>query len=399
MPVVRILLIVFIFVAMGESRRCAAATASARVPSDFYALVAAIWMILAGVVTEGPEVGLKGAGANALEFTGAYYVYRHLLGAVNSSVNIVCFLSNTMIFVVCLALMDPLTGHLYVWDLVAKFTGYWRAFDPSSSAYVRDGLVRAQGPLEHSILFATACMWTGALALCTFKFSIYSVLISIIMAIGIWFSQSRAPLAAFMFGIGLIVFYYNTMSYEARWKILKALVATYIVAIFLFSNSPVTALIKYSGVDPEAGWYRQSHLAIGRLARIGFSHFRHRIARLALGKFRRSVWAERRRALASMRHDLRHSGIRADRPHAHQPGVAGPGRQVGRSHRRRATFVGGARHRDGAGGVSGVHRTLLGFLLDPHWGLCRNASQSGRGGDRAGTAAIVRDRRVRAGVT
>ena len=42
---------------------------------------------------------------------------------------------------------------------------------------------------------------------------------------------------------------------------------------------------------------------------------------------------------------------------------------------------------------------LLGFLLDPHWGLCRNASQSGRGGDRAGTAAIVRDRRVRAGVT
>ena len=258
MPVVRILLIVFIFVAMGKSKRRAAATASARVPSDFYALVAAIWMILAGVVTEGPEVELEGAGANALEFTGAYYVYRHLLGAVNSSVNIVCFLSNTMIFVVCLALMDPLTGHLYVWDLVAKFTGYWRAFDPSSSAYVRDGLVRAQGPLEHSILFATACMWTGALALCTFKFSIYSVLISIIMAIGIWFSQSRAPLAAFMFGIGLIVFYYNTMSYEARWKILKALVATYIVAIFLFSNSPVTALIKYSGVDPEAGWYRRA---------------------------------------------------------------------------------------------------------------------------------------------
>src|SRR5215208_5628736 len=46
------------------------------VPSDIIALLAGIWMVLASVVASGFADGLKSGGALALEFTGAYYVFR-----------------------------------------------------------------------------------------------------------------------------------------------------------------------------------------------------------------------------------------------------------------------------------------------------------------------------------
>ena len=80
------------------------------IPSDLIAMAAGIWMILAGMLTDGFMVGLKGGGVSALEFTGAYCVFRHLLGPVDSSVRVIKFSCKLIIVVVGIALLDPLTG-------------------------------------------------------------------------------------------------------------------------------------------------------------------------------------------------------------------------------------------------------------------------------------------------
>src|SRR5262249_27071598 len=93
------------------------------VPSDVIALAAGIWMILAAIATGG-MTGLKGGGVLVLEFTGAYYVVRYLLGPVDSSVRVIRFSCKLLIIVVGVALLDPMTGKLFTYEAVKGLTGY-----------------------------------------------------------------------------------------------------------------------------------------------------------------------------------------------------------------------------------------------------------------------------------
>ena len=161
---VRALLLVLLITATLRFFRKVNTLGSVRVPSDLVAGFAAIWIVLAGSVTDGLAIGLKSGGVLALEFTGTYYVFRHLLGPVNSSVRVVKFSCMLIIVVVGLALLDPLTQRLFTHNFVNALTGYVKeAYDLGSESIFRNGLVRAMGPLEHSILFAAVCTWFVAL--------------------------------------------------------------------------------------------------------------------------------------------------------------------------------------------------------------------------------------------
>jgi hypothetical protein len=227
------------------------------------AVVAGIWMILASVVTGGLASGLKGGGALALEFTCSYYVFRHFLGPVNSSVRVIRFSCKLIILVVGLALLDPLTGQLFSYEVVKGLTGYvkdvyeWAKAGQSEAMY-RNGLVRAMGPLEHSILFGAVCVWFGTLALLTFPSRLFGWSVASISLIGVWFSQARGPLLGYIIACALAIFYVASRHFTARWKVLGFLVGLGITIIFSFSGSPVATLMRLGGISQETGWYREA---------------------------------------------------------------------------------------------------------------------------------------------
>jgi len=232
------------------------------VPSDIMAIAAGVWFMLAAAVTGG-FTSLKGSGIGAIEFTGAYYVFRHLLGPVDSSVRVIRFSCKLTILAVAVALLDPLSGKLFTYEFVKGITGYVipvfeGTVTAQSETVFRNGLVRAMGPFEHSILFGTICVWFGSLALITFPSRLFAWWFAGIALIGVWFSGARGPLLAYGMSCALALFYFVANDFSARWKVLGLLVASGITFIFLFSGSPIATILKLSLVDPMTGWYRQA---------------------------------------------------------------------------------------------------------------------------------------------
>lgn len=254
LPFVRILTIFYLCSVVPKRR----ALGSILLPSDIIVLLAGAWMLVAGIATEGVAVGLKSSGSMAVDFVGAYFIFRKLPNAPDVSVSVAKFAAYLMIVVTGLAMLDPLTGHPFVHDLAGKITGYYRPFDPSTNSFFRHGLVRAMGPLEHSILFGAVCGWFGVLTLCTFGICRFSVLVVLIMTVGIWFSQARGPLVAYMGGLGLTVFYFMTKRFAWRNRLIAGLIVGCLLVVLVGSRNPVATLLQLGGLDPEAGWYREA---------------------------------------------------------------------------------------------------------------------------------------------
>jgi hypothetical protein len=232
------------------------------VPSDLFAVAAGFWMIIAPVIVQGPADGLKGGGIMALEFTGAYWIFRHLLGPVDSTVRVVAFASKLIFLIVALAVLDPLTDTLFTYEFVKAFTGYsMEAYEWAKQMHAdwmyRQGIVRAMGPLDHSILFGAACAWFGTLAICTFPLRLIGWSVAGTALLGIVASQARGPLLAYTLSLGLVAFYYVTPRFYARWKVLGALCLLGIAFLFMLSSNPVATLLKFA-VAPETGWYREA---------------------------------------------------------------------------------------------------------------------------------------------
>ena len=222
---------------------------------------AAFWMLVASTVTEG-LTGLKGAGIEAIEFAGCYYVFRYSLGPINSAVRIVRFACKLVVVVIAIALLDPLTGTLFTYEFARQLTGYTKpgvaeALAVQADALFRDGLIRAEGPLEHSILFGCVCAWFGTLAFFTFR-SLFGWSIAVFALVGLWFSQARGAWVAYMMAVGLSGYYAFAKTFPMRWRLIGSAAGVTVVAVFLFSGSPISTLMRLGGLSPEAAYYRQA---------------------------------------------------------------------------------------------------------------------------------------------
>jgi hypothetical protein len=233
------------------------------VPTDLFAVAAGLWMIVAPILVQGPADGLKGGGIMALEFAGTYLIFRHLLGPVDSSVRVIAFASKLVFLIVALAVLDPLTGRLFTYESVKALTGYsketydWAKAVHSETMY-RGGIVRAMGALEHSILFGAVCAWFGTLAICTFPSRFIGWSVAGTAILGIVASQAQGPFVACILSMGLVAFYYTTIRFYARWKVLGALFLFGFVFVLVFSSDPLATLLGLGGINPETGWYRRA---------------------------------------------------------------------------------------------------------------------------------------------
>jgi O-antigen ligase len=233
------------------------------VPSDLFAIAAGFWMVLAASVMQGPVDGLKSGGILALEFTGSYCIFRNLLGPIDSSVRVVTFACKLLFLIVPLAVLDPLSGKLFTYEFAKALTGYassgWEwAKGSNADTMFRNGLVRAMGPLEHSILFGTACAWVGTLAICMLPSRLLGWSLAATAVIGILVSQARGPLLAYVLSLALVVFYYMTIGFKARWKMLLSLLLVGIVVLCVASGNPLATLLGLTGIDETTRWHRQA---------------------------------------------------------------------------------------------------------------------------------------------
>jgi O-antigen ligase len=231
-------------------------------PSDLFAVAAGLWMIIAPVIVQGAD-GLKGGGIIALEFSGTYWIFRHLLGPVDSSVRVVEFAIKLVFLIVALGLLDVFTGKLFTYESAKALTGYSKetfewAKEVHSETMYRGGFVRAMGPLEHSILFGAVCAWFGTLAICTFPSRVLGWSVAGTAFLGIVVSQAQGPFVAYALSVALVAYYYVTNRFFARWKVLGALGLFGAVFIFVFSSNPVATLLGLGGINPESGWYREA---------------------------------------------------------------------------------------------------------------------------------------------
>lgn len=262
LSVARVLIFIFSIAAISQLSQRASAGPVVCVPSDVLAPLAGVWMILAATVTDGLS-GLKGAGIEAIEFTGAYLTFRYLLGPVDSSVRLARFASKLLILIVGIALLDPLNDKLFTYEFIKGITGYVKpAYEDllawKAETFYRDGVIRAMGPLEHSILFGAVCVWFGMVAFTTFRHQVFGWGIAAIALIGVWFSQARSPLLGYLIGFALAIFYGASPRFTARWKLVGLCVTAVLLAVFTFSNKPVATLVRLFGVSPEAAWAREA---------------------------------------------------------------------------------------------------------------------------------------------
>jgi hypothetical protein len=260
LTVVRVLLIIFTTTTVLRYLR---GPARVFVLSDLLAPAAAVWMLLASTVTEG-FAGLKGASIAAVEFTGCYYAFRFSLGPINSSVRIVRFACKVMVVVIAIALLDPLTGKLFTYEFAKGLTGYAKPFleealAQHAEALFRDGVLRAMGPMEHSILFGCVCAWFGTLAFFTFPYRFFGWSIAVFALVGLWYSQARGAWVAYVMAFGLSGYYVVTKRFPVmRWKLIGSAAALALAAIFSVSGSPIATLMKLGGLSPAAAYYRQA---------------------------------------------------------------------------------------------------------------------------------------------
>jgi hypothetical protein len=232
------------------------------VASDFFAVATAVCMLTASTITEG-FAGLKGATIAAFEFSGSYFIFRYSLDSVNSSVRTLVFACKVLVVVTLLALLDPLTGRLFTYEFAKGLTGYAKtaldlAFASHADAIFRDGVVRAMGPMEHSILFGCVCAWFGTIAFFVYPNRPFGWTIAILAAIGLWFSEARGAWLAYIIAFGICGYYQLTTGFRLRWKILGLVVAIVVISVFSISGAPIATLMRLGGLSPEAAYYRQA---------------------------------------------------------------------------------------------------------------------------------------------
>lgn len=233
------------------------------VASDGFAAAAGFWMILAAIVVQGPSAGLKSGGIIALEFSGAYLIFRTLLSGVDGSVRVVAFAGKLLFLIVALAVLDPLTNKPFTYETVKAVTGYTIPGYEFAKATLADtmyrkGLVRAMGPFEHSILFGSICAWIGTLAICTFPARLIGWSTAIVALLGILASQARGPLLAYAISLALVTYYYVCNRFSAKWMALGGLGLLGLFVVILGSSNPLASLMNLSGIDSTTLWNRQA---------------------------------------------------------------------------------------------------------------------------------------------
>jgi O-antigen ligase/polysaccharide polymerase Wzy-like membrane protein len=224
------------------------------VVSDILVIFAGFWMIYALANVIGLPDSLNHAGPSALEFCIGYMTTRFSLrehGQALSFANLVCCVIAVSAL---LALADPFAGHYFTHDVASLLTGYRRAITMGLDDMYRMGLFRAEGPLEHPILFGLTCAVGLLIAVGT---PIRARRLTIIACgLGLLIAVSSAPIQGAIMGLVLLAYGRVSANVPGRWLLLVFIAALGGLGVYFASNSPFGIIFRHLMLDPESGYYR-----------------------------------------------------------------------------------------------------------------------------------------------
>ena len=218
--------------------------------SDAIIIPTGLWMFISVSVTDGADRAIVGSGVSALEFVGAYFAARALLTRHGQALALAQLLSILLAIVGLLAPLDTIAGHHVIHDTLGSLTGY----EPDYQIDVRRGFLRSAGTLEHPILLGTACV-IGTLLGTTLPIAKRCFVFAGTL-IGLLVSISSAPMGAIIIGFGCLVYRRLTPGFEARWRVLIAVVALMLALLFTLHPAPFGWLIGHTTFEPGSGYYR-----------------------------------------------------------------------------------------------------------------------------------------------
>ncbi|HEY6630833.1 MAG TPA: polymerase [Rhizobiaceae bacterium] len=224
--------------------------------SDFLLFAYCAWCFLSFSVNHGPSASIEPGGILFIETMGAYLLARCYIRDQEDFRNAIRLSATLVMFLLPFVVLEAVTGRKLILD---TFQGVAQTFEFGPTEK-RMGLMRAQGPFEHPILFGVFCASLFALTHLVGgkddgksgnKFVTASVVGAALM------SLSSAPIASLVMQCALMSWNWLLRQHAARWKMLWALgFAVYLVIEFGSNQTPASFYITYLTFDRGTGWYR-----------------------------------------------------------------------------------------------------------------------------------------------
>jgi O-antigen ligase len=228
------------------------------VASDLLMLLTLVWMIAAPATVDGLARALQTAGSEALRLVVPYALMRFVLRGkeeVHATTRLFCIVAA---IAGLLGILDTVTGHYVLRSTLASITGY-DFYNPEATTAAdynnlhRLGLLRAEGPLDHPIMFGITMCYALLLSrdldhrcriFCWFG-----------CGIGLFLSLSSAPWQGMAAGLALAT-YASVARFPKRWLVLVVVGGLMLTTIFVISSDPIAWVIGHLTLDPMTGWYR-----------------------------------------------------------------------------------------------------------------------------------------------
>lgn len=219
--------------------------------ADLAMFALSIWMLGGPLFQEHStlEASLATSGSEVLELLGAYLVGRAYISTRSALEYFTQALAATTIVITGLAVLDTISGHAFIYDLTAGWSGV-----PHFWAMARSGFVRAQSTLDHPILFGAfeATCITIFLHIRIARHLFYTC----IAAFGLLLSLSSGPLLACVTMVGSYWYGRLLNNYPWRWTLYWSVVGALFLAVFLLANSPIGWIIDHLTFDAQNGYFR-----------------------------------------------------------------------------------------------------------------------------------------------
>jgi hypothetical protein len=223
--------------------------------SDLLFPIAMVWMIFSQSQIDGLESALKSGGASALEFGGAYLAARSLVrtaGQAQAAARLYCVCAA---IAGLLGILDVALNDHVLRDGLAKLTGYRFYFERPEEPMMnyRLGFLRAEGPLEHPIIYGVVMCY--ALMLSRVLTGFEKMFCRIGCGIGLFISVSSAAWEAIVIGIGL-TYYLRFARFPARWISLVVTIGLFFSVVFLTTVNPLGWIFNHFTLDASTGYFR-----------------------------------------------------------------------------------------------------------------------------------------------
>ncbi len=218
---------------------------------DATVAAAAVWMFLSVSVSSGLDRAIVGASVLILELCGAYYLVRATVNRTGDAVALARWLCILIAINGVLSVLDIVTGRHILHELAQSVTGSageWRLD-------YRNGVLRAQGTLEHPILLGTVCCIGAIIGLGVLK-GWQRAAVFVGCFVGMVASVSSAPLGGVILGCMLLVYGRAMPHFPGKWRLLLVTGGLLLGLLLSVHPAPFAFLLQHLTIDPETGYYR-----------------------------------------------------------------------------------------------------------------------------------------------